>query len=174
MANNNIAKRLVFPQENINFATHLLNIAILIMQKKYDPKQIQPGWKYCFNAHCPKREHCLRFQSALEIPDDNECGGAVYPTALKDGKCRFYRKDEKVRLATGFVVEGNQHATNMFVEMRHQITNYLGGNGTYYLYRNGKKWLTPRQQDDIRSIFRNAGYSEEVIFGKEEETYDFT
>jgi hypothetical protein len=62
----------------------------------------------------------------------------------------------------------------MFVEMRRRITNYLGGNGTYYLYRNGKKWLSPQQQEDIRNIFRNAGYTDEVVFEKTKETYDFT
>ena len=71
MANNNISKRLVFTQKSISFLTYLLNIAILFMQKKYDSKQIQLGWKYCFNAQCPKRNHRLRFQSTLEILDDN-------------------------------------------------------------------------------------------------------
>ena len=71
-------------------------------------------------------------------------------------------------------MKDNPRATNMFVEMRHRITNYLGGNGTYYLYRNGKKWLSPQQQEDIRRIFSNAGYTDEVVFGQTKEEYDFT
>ena len=144
------------------------------MTKKYDSNMIPPSWSYCFNAQCPMHEHCLRFQSALEIPEKREFGSAVYPNAIKNGKCRFYRKDEKVVLATGFLVKDNPRATNMFIEMRHRITDYLGGNGTYYLYRNGKKWLSPQQQEGIRRIFRNAGYTEEVIFGHTKEEYDFT
>lgn len=144
------------------------------MQKKYDFSQIPPSWRYCFNSQCPEHEHCLRYQTGLELPDDMVDGDAVFPTAMKSGKCRFYRKDQKVKLATGFVVKGNARATNMFIEMRQRITNYLGGNGTYYLYRNGKKWLSPKQQEDIRSIFSSEGYTEEVVFDKEEETYDFT
>ena len=58
--------------------------------------------------------------------------------------------------------------------MRHRISGYLGGNGTYYLYRNGKKWLSPKQQEDIRRIFRESGYTDEVVFGKTKEDYDFT
>lgn len=77
-------------------------------------------------------------------------------------------------MATGFVVAGNPRMGDAFVRMRHKLTAYLGGNGTYYLYRNGKKWLSPRQQDDIREIFRRAGYQEEVEFGVTKEDYDFT
>ena len=144
------------------------------MAKKYDSSQIAPSWLYCFNAQCPMHDHCLRFQSALEMPADQENGWAVYPNAIKNGQCRFYRKDKKVTLATGFVVKDNPRATNMFIEMRHKITDYLGGNGTYYLYRNGKKWLSPQQQEDIRRIFSNAGYTDEVVFGQTKEEYDFT
>lgn len=144
------------------------------MAKKYDSSQIAPSWLYCFNAQCPMHDSCLRFQSALKMPADNEIGWAVYPNAIKNGKCRFYRKDQKVTLATGFIVKDNPRATNMFIEMRRRITHYLGGNGTYYLYRNGKKWLSPEQQEDIRRIFRNAGYTDEVVFGETKEEYDFT
>ena len=95
------------------------------MEQKYDYKQIPSGWRYCFNAQCPMKDQCLRFQTALALPDS-------------------------------------------------RLTQYLGGNGTYYLYRNGKKWLTPRQQADIRAIFRRAGYKEEVVFGETRIDYDFT
>ena len=144
------------------------------MANKYDSSQIAPSWLYCFNAQCPMHDNCLRFLSALEMPADRDNGRAVYPNALKNGQCRFYRKDEKVMLATGFVVKDNPRVSSMFVEMRRRISNYLGGNGTYYLYRNGKKWLSPQQQEDIRNIFRNAGYTDEVVFEKTKETYDFT
>lgn len=144
------------------------------MDKKYDSSQIPPSWLYCFNVQCSMHDHCLRFQSALEMPDDKVNGSAVFPNALKNGQCRFFRKDEKVTLATGFVVKDNPRASNMFIEKRHSITDYLGGNGTYYLYRNGKKWLSPKQQEDIRRIFRQAGYTDEVVFGNTKEEYDFT
>ena len=61
-----------------------------------------------------------------------------------------------------------------FLRMRHRLTNYLGGNGTYYLYRNGKKWLSPSQQEGIRRMFRQAGYEMEVEFDTTKQAYDFT
>ena len=140
--------------------------------KKYDFTEISSGWKFCFNSQCPMRGECLRYQAALEMPEDREWGYAVFPSALKNGRCKFFRKDEKVRLATGFVTD-NPIQNNMFVRLRHQLTTYLGGNGTYYLYRNGKKWLSPTQQEGIREIFRKAGYRDEVIFKEEKEDYNF-
>lgn len=145
-----------------------------IMEKKYDFKQIPSGWRYCFNVQCPMKDQCLRFQTALALPESYEWGEAVFPGALKNGKCRFFRTDEKVVLATGFVIDNHPRMNEMFVAMRHRLTRYLGSNGTYYLYRNEKKWLSPQQQADIRGIFRDAGYQEEVVFAKTCLTYDFT
>lgn len=144
------------------------------MSNKYDFSEIPIGWKFCFHAGCPMKDECLRYQTGLEIPADRVWGQTVFPTACNKGKCDFFRKDEKVTLATGFVVGGNRRMSDMFANMRHQLTNYLGGNGTYYLYRNGKKWLSPSQQQAIRSLFRKAGYREEVVFGTTMEAYDFT
>ncbi len=142
------------------------------MEKKYDFKEIPPGWKFCFNEACPMHGECLRYQSGLEIPEDRVWGSAVFPTALKDGKCEFYRKDEKVRLATGFLTS-NPMQNGLFIQMRYRLSPFLGGNGTYYLYRNGKKWLTPEQQRGIQNILRKVGYKEEVIYAEYKEAYNF-
>lgn len=141
-------------------------------EKKYDFTQVSAGWKFCFNSQCPMHGECLRYQAAQEMPEDREWGSAVFPTALKNGKCKFFRKNEKVILATGFVTD-NPAQNNMFVKLRRQLTTYLGGNGTYYLYRNGKKWLSPTQQKGIQEIFRKAGFRDEVIFKEQKEDYNF-
>ena len=140
--------------------------------KKYDFTQVPKGWKFCFNSQCPMHGECLRFQTALEMPDDRKWGSAVFPPAQKNGQCKFFKKDEKVILATGFVT-ANFAQNDMFVKLRHRLTDYLGGNGSYYLYRNGKKWLSPTQQEGIREIFRKAGYRDEIIFKKQKEDYNF-
>ena len=134
--------------------------------KKYDFTQVSAGWRFCFNSLCPMHGECLRFQAALEMPENREWGSVVFPPALKNGQCKFFRKDEKVILATGFVT-ANPTQNDMFVKLRHQLTTYLGGNGSYYLYRNSKKWLSPSQQESIREIFRKAGYRDEVYYLKE-------
>ena len=43
----------------------------------------------------------------------------------------------------------------------------------YYLYRNGNKWLTPKQQEQMRKLFANAGYPEPT-YERYKYCYDFT
>ena len=141
-------------------------------KKKYDFTQVRAGFKFCFNSNCPMHGDCLRFQAALEMPDDRQWGSAVFPPALKNGQCKYFRKDEKVILATGFLTS-DPTLNDMFVKLRLKLTAYLGGNGSYYLYRNGKKWLSPTQQEGIREIFRKAGYRDEIFFKEQKEDYNF-
>ena len=141
---------------------------------KYNQEEIPKSWKYCFNGGCPRRHECLRFQTGLELPDEQLFGSAIFPTALKDGDCAFFRRDEKVRLATGFVIPGNRRMSDIFVALRRQVSNYLGHGGTYYLYRNGQRWLTPEQQAAIAHIVRVNGYDDEVVFAEYKEDYNFT
>ena len=143
------------------------------METKYDFKQIPPGWKFCFNNNCPMKEECLRYQTATELPEDRVWGSAVFPTALKEGRCKFFRKDEKVTLATGFVVENNPRMNQIFLAMRRQMTHYLGGNGTYYLYRNGRKFLSPQQMEWIKELFKRYGYCETGSFDRHEVTLHY-
>lgn len=142
------------------------------MEKKYDYSQIPSSWKFCFNGNCPMSGECLRYQTALTIPANRVWGQAVFPTALKDGQCVFFRRDEQVTLATGFVT-GRQDIDKTFVRLRHDIENIVGGGGTYYLYRNGKQWLSPDQQEAIIRLFRAAGCSEEHLFAEEKQGYLF-
>ena len=98
-------------------------------------------------------------------------GPAVYPGSCHNGECRFFRKNEKVRLATGY---GGGDMKHVFLAMRLKLTEYLGGNGEYYKYRNGKKWLSPEQQAYICELSRRYGYTGEVAFDCYKEDYDFT
>lgn len=141
---------------------------------KYIPQSIPPSWDYCFNAACPMCDNCLRFQTGLELPDDRQRGNAIYPNALRNGRCRFFRPDEKMRMATGFVVPDNRQMSSLFDALRHQIAKVLGTGGTYYLYRNGKRWLTPVQQQAVEQVFRSAGYTGEVKYAMYRDDYDFT
>ena len=141
---------------------------------KYDTKSIPPSWVYCFNGQCPLHQECLRYETGLEVSADKKWGNAVFPKAVVDGKCPMFRSTKKVRFATGFVIDNNPRLTLHFTALRHQLGKYLGGGGTYYLYRNGKRWLTPEQQQVVAQIFKDNGYQDEVGFAKYKEDYDFT
>lgn len=142
------------------------------METKYDFTKISQLWKFCFNGECPKSSHCLRYLAGCQLPDNRVWGPAVYPTACKNGKCPFYRTAEKVTLATGFVTK-DRYVNTFFQSLRRDVAAYLGGNGTYYLYRNGKKWLSPEQQENILKIFRSKGFQGEIHWQYTKEDYNF-
>lgn len=141
------------------------------MNSEYDFSWVGNGFVFCFLEDCPRREECLRYCAGRELPEDRIVGPAVYPGAFHNGECSFFRKNEKVRLATGFGGGAQKH---VFLAMRNKLTEYLRGNGEYYKYRNGKKWLSPEQQAYICDLCRRYGYKDEVTFDCYKEDYDFT
>ena len=143
------------------------------MNKKYDFSQISASWYFCFNHNCPLHEGCLRYQSALELPANVQRGNAIYPHACQANGCSFFRADQPVVLVTGFVNSKNPAMNQAFVALRHRIENVTGSGGSYYLYRNGKRWLSPQQQEQIRQIFAKEGYPTPT-YDHSKEGYDFT
>ena len=143
------------------------------MKNKLDFSQIPPSWDYCFNNHCTKCEECLRYHSGSEIPDDRQRGHAIFPNAVQEDGCPFFRADEPVQMATGFINENNPAMRQAFISLRHDIENITGGGGSYYLYRNGSKWLTPKQQEQMRKLFVDAGYPEPT-YDRYKYSYDFS
>lgn len=129
-----------------------------------DFKEIPEWWPVCGNGDCPMSGDCLRHVAWLNVPPTVTQWASVMPTALRNGECRYYLKNEKVLMARGF--------DNMFarvcsrdarVEMRLAITDYLGSKGTYYRYKHGERLLTPEQQQWILQLFGRYGYDAEGL-----------
>ena len=92
---------------------------------------------------------------------------------MQEDGCPFFRNDEPVQMATGFIINNNPAMRQAFINLRHHIESITGGGGSYYLYRNGNKWLTPKQQEQMRKLFANAGYPEPT-YERYKYCYDFT
>ena len=135
---------------------------------------VPASWPVCFVANCPLAESCLSHLAGLHLPDDLTIGPAIYPTALRDGKCGHYKKIRKIQAAWGFDTLFSDVKQRDAPPLRSAIKNYLGGNGTYYRYHNGERLLTPEQQEHILALFRQCGYSENLHFDGYREVYDFS
>ena len=135
---------------------------------------VPASWPVCFVANCPLAESCLSPLAGLHLPDDLTIGPAIYPTALRDGKCGHYKKIRKIQAAWGFDTLFTDVKQRDAAPLRSAIKNYLGGNGTYYRYHNGERLLTPEQQEHILALFRQCGYSENLHFDGYREVYDFS
>ncbi|MBQ7420245.1 MAG: hypothetical protein IJV17_05855 [Prevotella sp.] len=127
----------------------------------------------CFNNECPMCDHCLRYQVGVQECQQRLWGRAVYPSALKDGKCSFYRKAEEVKLAYGFHSLYKNVPKHERSLMRNIITDYVGSVGSYYRYHNGEHMLAPCQQQTILGFFAERGYDQGIAFDHYLSTYNY-
>jgi len=128
----------------------------------------------CFNKTCPQCGNCLRYAVGAETSKTRSYGMTVYPSAVNNGECRFFRSTEKVELAWGMNSLRSKVPNHLRSTVRRRITNYLGSVGTYYRYNNGTRKLSPKQQKDIEKILANIGCPIERPFDNYIESYDFT
>ena len=88
-------------------------------------------------------------------------------------RCPMFRSREKVKMAKGM--------TRIFTDdMPRRVEKYVRQqliaryNRTYFFeYRNGKFLIPPAMQEEIRGLFRQAGWNGEVTFDGFVEDYDW-
>lgn len=129
-------------------------------------------YTFCFLSECPSAKDCARF-FASQHTGDRELGTVVLPAAMNNGKCKWFKRMRKVRGAWGFNRLFGEVRAKDAPYLRKMIKDYLGGNGTYYLYQHGKRLLTPEQQEWIMSLFKRHGYNDELEFDGYQEAYDW-
>ncbi len=133
------------------------------------------GYTVCYAVQCPLKDHCLHYLVGQQMPDTQSCYHCVNPhyQGVGSAKCPLFRKSEKVQFAKGMM-----HIFNADMPRRVEpfVRNRLIANHcrTYYFeYRNGKRLIPPAIQDEIRNLFREAGWNEEVSFDSYIEDYDW-
>lgn len=135
---------------------------------------LPPSWMFCFLDGCPKAGQCLLHRSGELIPKSVTHGSAVFPTALGDDGCQYFKQIRKIHAAFGFNTIFSEVKSKDEKPIRDSIKSYLGSQKTYYRYHNGEKLLTPEQQQQIINIFREYGYTEGLEFDHYRDVYDFS
>lgn len=151
--------------ENSNNVTRL--------NAEFDYSQVPSWYVICTNESCPLREDCMRFIAGSNAPESTEIAMCVMPKTLKDGHCRLYDKKTVVVMAKGFTTLYDKVMKKDFTRMRKAITQYLHGAKMYYEYKDGRRALTPEQQNWIRNFVKSQGYEWEVKFDHLSESYVF-
>ena len=144
------------------------------MKKDFDFRQVPNSWAICPLADCPRKDECLRHLAFLSLPEGRTQHPCVLPTVLRRKACPHFHPIQKLRVALGFRNIFERVLAKDIAAMRSELAAYLGGGGTYYRYRNGKKPLTPPQQAWINKMFRRYGYTYEVCFDRYNTIYQFT
>ena len=149
------------------------NIKINRLKTEFDFSLVPSWYAICTNDHCPLKQDCLRYLAGSNAPESLETALCVMPQMAKDGHCRLFDKKNVVVMAAGFTTLYDQVLKADYTNMRKTITKYLHGVKMYYEYKHGKRPLNQGQQQEIRQIVRDYGYSWEVQFDSYSEAYEF-
>ena len=128
---------------------------------------------YCFTEPCPMKDKCILYLSALYDKDKKDRGEAIFPNALKDGKCKYFAPLRVVKMAWGFDKLFAEIKVKDAPALRAKMREYLGSKGQYYRYKLGKLKLLPEQQEYIKQLFVSYGYHD-VEFEHFSDEIDFT
>lgn len=144
------------------------------MAKIFSFREVPADYELCFNGQCPKRDDCIRFLAGQHVPATMMSGPAVYPNALTDDICPYFKQTRIIHGAWGFrnLYKGVEKADAQVLKAK--VINYLGGPVACYGYMHGDKLLTPEQQDHIQGFFNELGYTQTIIFEGYSNMYDFT
>ena len=133
------------------------------------------GYTVCFAAQCPLKDRCLRWKVGQQMPDTKSSYHCVNPhyQDVATAHCPLYRQSEKVQFAQGMM-----HIFN--ADMPRRVEPYVRSHFIashcktyYYEYRNGERLISPAIQEEIRDLFREAGWNQEVHFDSYVEDYEW-
>ncbi len=133
------------------------------------------GYTVCFAAQCPLKERCLRWKVGQQMPDTKSSYHCVNPhyQDVATEHCPLFRQSEKVQFAQGMM-----HIFN--ADMPRRVEPYVRSHFIashcktyYYEYRNGERLISPAIQEEIRDLFREAGWNQEVHFDSYVEDYEW-
>ena len=133
------------------------------------------GYTVCFAAQCPLKDRCLRWKVGQQMPDTKSSYHCVNPhyQDVATEHCPLFRQSEKVQFAQGMM-----HIFN--ADMPRRVEPYVRSNlisshckTYYYEYRNGDRLIPPAIQEEIRDLFREAGWNQEVHFDSYVEDYEW-
>ena len=144
------------------------------MAKIFSFREVPADYELCFNGQCPKRDDCIRFLAGQHVPATMMSGPAVYPNALTDGICPYFKQTRIIHGAWGFRNLYKDVAKADAQILKAKVINYLGGPVACYGYMHGDKLLTPEQQDHIQGLFNELGYTHSIVFEGYSNMYDFT
>lgn len=144
------------------------------IKESFDFSCVPPIWQLCFCEGCPQHEECLRFLAGQHVPDTMAWGPAIYPSAYRNGSCKYFKEIRMIKAAYGFDTLFKEVKQKHHSVLRNQIKRYLGGHGTYYRYHSGKRLLTPEQQQWILDLFNEYGYTDGLAFDAYRDVIDFS
>ena len=147
----------------------------VMTEKEIFRKEAENGYTVCFAEQCPMKEQCLRYLVGQQMPETRSSYHCVNPRYQDVGteRCSLFRSSKKVKFAKGMMHIFN---ADMPARVKPFVRLSLIGKHCrtyYYEYRNGTRLISPDVQEEVRGLFREAGWNEEVHFDSYIEDYEW-
>lgn len=144
------------------------------MNKNFSFNEVPEGYHLCFNSECDRHDDCIRYMAGQHLPSVVMGGPAVYPNAWKGGVCPYFKKTRIIHGAWGFRNLYKEVSQKDAQTLKEKVTHFLGGPVSTFQYQHGEKVLTPEQQEAIFQMFKELGYTKDLVFDGFTFVYDFT
>ena len=133
------------------------------------------GYVVCSAEQCPMKTHCLRWLVGQQMPDTTmsySCVNLRYQGVATE-QCPLYRNSEPARFARGMThIFNGDMPRRLETSMRRRLIAHYGRT-YFYEYRNGKRIIPPKMQQDVRRLFLEAGWKGNIEFDSYFEDYEW-
>ena len=125
------------------------------------------GYDLCFCGHCPRHEHCLRWQVGQYVSPSRQTVTCVNPLAehVATDQCPAYRDDMPQRVAKGMVYFYDEMPRKLEVVIKAALIARFTRVG-YYNMRKGLKPITADKEQVIENVCRAYGWTQPLQFDK--------
>ena len=151
----------------------LFTIILFTIMTTEEYQRLDLGYIHCAGGDCTLRAQCARHQAYERAQEDER---AHYTTAnlgaiRREGSCSLYEEGRRQRLAWGISRLYDELRAPDARWIRQVLQSYLG-RGVYYHVRQLRRALTPEEQEYIRELFDERGYTDlPLVFDRYEEVY---
>ena len=144
------------------------------MNESFDFSFVPYTFELCAAEGRPRAATCLRRIALEHAPAKRVFLPIMNPNRLKaqDGACDYYRSDEKVRYARGFMCTINALTVRVADTFRYRMIGYMGRKN-YYLKRKGGINLSPADQQQVIAVAKELGVIRKDYFDGYVEEYNW-
>lgn len=144
------------------------------MKEPFDYSLIPYRFGMCAAEECPHAATCLRQIALNHVSAEHAFLSILNPHRIKamKGACDFYRSDEKVRYAKGFMRTINALNVRKADTFRYRMIEFWGRK-VYYMKRKGEKMLTLSEQQRVVMVAKEMGVVQDEYFDGYVEDYNW-
>ena len=129
-----------------------------LLKKAFKYGNVPSNITYCFTEPCPMKDKCIHYLSALYKNEETDRGDAIFPNALKNGKCKYFAPLRVVKMAWGFDKLFAEMKVKDAPSLRAEMRDYLGSKG----HTIDTNWDNSNSCRNSRNISNNSSLDTDI------------